>query len=166
MRTVALLLSLTAAAAYADEVDLSHGHRGDKPPTFVVRAEGGNEFAPFGFAGGALSWLSDSGFELEAGAGGGFPGLQLGIAARHLFGEGASFLVTEIALAGNTRVQRGGSPDRFLNPAGGSNLWTDLGVGFEQRNELLDLSVVGCLVFTTQSLTPQWAIHGGVGFGF
>ena len=47
-----------------------------------------------------------------------------------------------------------------------SSLWTDIGFGFEQRQDTLDVSVVGCIVFTTSSLTPQWAIHGGVGFGF
>ncbi len=169
VRTAALLLLFLPSAAYADLVDLSE-RRSGRPSSWVVRAEGGNAFAPYGFAGGALSWLSESGFEFEAGAGGGFPGLQLGFAARRLFGEGGSYFVTEIALAGNTRVNRGAAAaEHTLNTASSlarSSLWTNIGVGFEQRQELVDVSLVGCIVFTTASLTPQWAVHGGVGFGF
>ncbi|MCA1827704.1 MAG: hypothetical protein ABR567_17670 [Myxococcales bacterium] len=168
MRTVALLL-LVPSVAYADVIDLSE-RRSGRPPSWVLRAEGGTEFAPYGFFGAALSWLTESGFEFEGGAGGGFPGLQLGFAARRLFGGGGSALVTEIALAGNTRVNRGASDaDRYINPQAAtakSSLWTNIGIGFEQRQDFFDVSVVACLVFTTASLTPHWAIHGGVGFGF
>ncbi|TMA31608.1 MAG: hypothetical protein E6J88_03720 [Deltaproteobacteria bacterium] len=168
MRTPALLLLRVPSVAYADLVDASE-RRAGRPSSWVVRAEGGSAFAPYGYAGGALSWLTESGFAFEAGAGGGFPGLQLGLAARRLFGEGGSYLVTEIALAGNTRVNRGASEaERSFGGASltRSSLWTDIGFGFEQRQDTLDVSVVGCIVFTTSSLTPQWAIHGGVGFGF
>jgi hypothetical protein len=169
VRTLALLLLFLPSAAFADLVDLTQ-RRGGRPPTIVLRAEGGNAFAPYGYAGGALSWLTETGFEFEFGAGGGFPGLQLGFAARRLFGEGGGYFVTEIALAGNTRVNRG-APENSLHPNtaavnGTSSLWTDIGIGFEQRQDVFDISVVGCIVFTTTSLTPRWAIHGGVGFGF
>ena len=36
--------------------------------------------------------MTDPHDELEIGAGGGFPGLQLGFAARHLFGDGPQYL--------------------------------------------------------------------------
>ena len=168
VRTIALLL-LLPSLALADEVDLTHGsrHRG-QVPTWVVRAEGGNEFAPFGYVGGAVSFLAGPHNELELGAGGGFPGLQLGFAVRQLFGEGGQFLLAELSLAGNTRVNRG-NPNPFLNAAAvgaQSSLWTSLGIGFEQRTDLLDFSVAADLVFTTADLTPHWSVHGGVGFGF
>ncbi len=169
MRTIALLLAV-ASAAMADEVDLSTRRHEGAPPTYVLRAEAGSEFAPYGYAGAALSWLTESGFSFEFGAGGGFPGLQLGLAARRLFGDGGSYLVAEIAVAGNTRVNRGASSaDRYLNAAAASangSVWTDIGVGFEQRQDFFDLSIVGSMALTTASFTPHWAVHGGVGFGF
>lgn len=172
VRTFALLLAalLLASAARADEVDLSSRRGPDRTPPLVVRLEAGNEFAPAGLVGGVVSWLTESQFEFELGAGGGFPGLQLGFAARRLFGDEGQYLVTELALAGNTRVNRGASDaDRYLSANAAQtkgSLWTNLGVGFEQRSSLLDLSVVGSLVLTTASLTPKWCVHGGVGFGF
>ena len=90
VRTLALLVALAPSFASADVVDLSRESRRDsgEPPTLVVRAEGGNQYAPFGYAGGCLSWMIDSYDVLEIGAGAGFPGVQLGFAARRLFGEG------------------------------------------------------------------------------
>lgn len=168
MRVLALLL-FVSTAALADEVDLSQRRGSGRPPQYVLRLEGGSAFAPYGLVGGTLSWLTESQFEFELGAGGGFPGLQAGLALRRLFGEG-QYLVTEIAIAGNSRVNRGASDaDRYLNAAAAQakgSLWTDLGIGFEQRSELFDLSLVGALVLTTASLTPKWCFHGGVGFGF
>ncbi len=168
MRTLALLL-LASTAALADEIDLSQRRSSGRPPSYVLRVEGGNEFAPYGRVGGSLSWLTESLFEFELGAGGGFPGLQAGFAVRRLFGEG-QYLVTEIAIAGNSRVNRGAADaDRYLSAGAAQakgSLWTDLGVGFEQRSDLFDLSVVGALVLTTASLTPKWCVHAGVGFGF
>ncbi len=106
MRTLAVLL-LLAPAAFADEVDLTPRSRSEhKPASLVVRGEGGTAFAPFGYLGGCISWLTASKLELELGAGGGFPGLQLGIAARQLFGERGGYLLLELAIAGNTRVNR------------------------------------------------------------
>jgi hypothetical protein len=164
------LLLVCSTAALADEVDLSQQSSEGRTPQIVVRAEGGSEFAPYGLVGGAVSWLTESQFSFELGAGGGFPGLQLGFAARRLFGDFGSYFVTEIAIAGNTRVNRGASnADRYLNAgaaSGRGSVWTNLGVGFEQRADVIDFSLVGCLVLTTASLTPHFAVHGGVGFGF
>jgi len=169
VRILALLVVIPAAAL-GDEVDLSPRRGSGRPPQLVLRAEAGNDFAPYGRIGGAVSWLTESQFEFELGAGGGFPGLQLGFAARRLFGDEGQFFVTEIALAGNTRVNRGASDaDRYLSASAAQtqgSLWTDLGLGFEQRTDLFDLSVVGSLVLTTASLTPKFCFHGGVGFGF
>jgi hypothetical protein len=173
VRTLALLLVLAPSLALADEVDLSHGRFRDdnaRPPRVVLRLEGGNEFAPFGQLGGCLSYMTDPHDELEIGAGGGFPGLQLGFAARHLFGDGPQYLVAELFLAGNTRVDRG--RDRNLQQisvlaANSQNsLWTGVGLGIEQRVDFYSFSVAGNIVFTSTSLTPHWSIHGGVGLGF
>ena len=165
-----IALWLLPSIALADEVDLTLRRRsGGEPARLVVRAEGGNEFAPFGYVGGAVSWLFAGRNELELGAGGGFPGLQLGAAARQLFGgEGPQFLLLELSVAGNTKVDRAASnPNPFLNVgAAQSSLWTSLGLGFEQRTDVVDVSIAGDIVFTTSSLTPHFAIHGGVGFGF
>jgi hypothetical protein len=176
VRALALLVALTPALALADEVDLSRGNpRGDDfhAPRLVVRLEGGNEFAPYGRIGGCLSWMIDPNDELEFGAGGGFPGAQLGFAVRRLFGLGEASgqnLLAEIFLAGNTRVNRGADQSSAVvnAAASGSNssLWTGLGFGFEQRQDFYSVSVSGNIVFTSTSLTPHWSLHGGVGFGF
>ena len=169
MRTLVLLL-LVSTATLGDEIDLSQHTSAGRPPQYVLRAEAGSAFAPYGLVGGAVSWLTESQFEFELGAGGGFPGLQLGLAARRLFGDSGQFFVTEIAIAGNTRINRGAADaDRFLSASaaqGKGSLWTDLGIGFEQRTDLFDLSVVGSFVLTTASLTPKFCVHAGVGFGF
>jgi len=158
-------------AVWADEVDLTpRSRRSGRPPSIVIRAEAGSEFSPYGYVGGVFSWMAGPSNELEFGAGGGFPGLQLGFAARQLFGGGGQFFFGELSLAGNTRVNRGASDaDRLANPQltnASSSLWTSLGLGFEQRSDFIDFSVAGSIVFTTASLTPHWSVHGGVGFGF
>lgn len=170
MRLLALLL-LLPAIAFADEVDLTRGgRRRGGIPAWVLRAEGGNAFAPYGYVGAALSWLPSPHNEFELGAGGGFPGLQLGINARQLFGEGGQFLLAELFIAGNTRVNRGlDSQSALVNPQGAaasSSLWTGLGFGFEQRSDIFDLTVAGNIIFTSTSFTPHFALHGGIGFGF
>jgi hypothetical protein len=169
VRTLAFLL-LFATAALGDEIDLSQRRGGDHAPAVVLRAEAGSAFAPYGFVGGTVSWLTESQFAFELGAGGGFPGLQLGLAARRLFGDLGSYLVTEIAIAGNTLVNRGAATANPLINAGATSgkgsAWTCIGIGFEQRTDVIDLSLVGSIVFTTASLTPQFAVHGGIGFGF
>jgi hypothetical protein len=173
VRTLALLLVLAPSLALADEVDLTHGRFRDdnaRPPRVVLRLEGGNEFAPFGRLGGCLSYMTDPHDELEIGAGGGFPGLQLGFAARHLFGDGPQYLAAELFLAGNTRVNRGRDQNAILINAQAANaqssLWTGVGLGIEQRQDFYSLSIAGNIVLTSTSLTPHWSIHGGVGFGF
>ncbi len=172
VRTLALLVVLAPALALADEIDLSRGSRRDRgePAKIIVRAEAGNEFAPYGYAGGCVSWLIDPHDELEVGAGGGFPGLQLGFAVRRLFGEGGQYFLGELFLAGNTRVNRGlerGSAQINAEAAGAnSSLWTGLGLGFEQRTDFFSVSVATNIIFTSTSFTPHWAIHGGVGVGF
>ena len=170
MRTLALLVALAPSFAFADVVDLSRESRRDsnEPPTLVVRAEGGNQYAPFGYAGGCVSWMIDSYDVLEIGAGAGFPGLQLGFAARRLFGEGGQYLVAELFLSGNTRVNRGVDQPSSNTAAthATSSPWTGLGFGFEQRSGFLDFSLVGNIVFTSTSFTPRWAVHGGLGIGF
>jgi hypothetical protein len=172
VRTLALLLALAPSFALADEIDLSKGGRRDPgaQATWVVRAEGGNEFAPYGYVGGCVSYLLDDHDALEAGAGGGFPGLQLGFAVRRFFGEGGQHFVGELFLAGNTRVNRGldrGSAQvNAQAAAANSSLWTGLGFGFEQRTSFLSLSLAGNIIFTSTSFSPHWAVHGGLGFGF
>ncbi|HET7787932.1 MAG TPA: hypothetical protein VFL36_18310 [Myxococcales bacterium] len=173
MRPLALLLILAPSLALADEVDLTRGRFRDdtsRPPRVVIRVEGGNEFAPFGELGGSLSFMTDPHDELEIGAGGGFPGLQLGFAARHLFGEGGQYLAAELFLAGNTRVNRGRDENaRLINLQGAnaeSSLWTGIGFGYEMRQDFYSLAITGNIVFTSTSLTPHWSLHGGLGFGF
>jgi hypothetical protein len=172
VRLLPLLLAaaLLPSPARADELDLSRSRPSGKPPSLVVRAEGGSDFAPYGNVGGAVSWLTESQFEFEAGAGGGFPGLQLGFAARRLFGERGSYFVSEIAIAGNPRVNRGAADaDKYLSAGAVSakgSVWTLVGIGFEQRQDLINLSLVGSIVFTTASFTPHFAVHGGVGIAF
>jgi hypothetical protein len=172
VRTLALLVVLVPSLALADEIDLSRGSRRDRgePARFVVRAEAGNEFAPFGYVGGCVSYLLDANDELELGAGGGFPGLQLGFAVRRLFGEGELRPVAELFLAGNTRVNRGleqGSAQVNAEAAAAnSSLWTGLGFGFEQRTSLFSINVAGDIIFTSTSLSPHWSVHGGLGLGF
>jgi hypothetical protein len=170
VRTIALLLAVAPSLALADVIDLSRATPRDRgePPALVVRAEAGNQFAPFGYLGGCISWMIDAHDVLEFGAGGGFPGLQLGFAVRRLFGEGGQFIFAELFLAGNTKVNRGVEQPSGPTAAtrATSSLWTGLGLGFEQRTGLVDVSLAGNIVFTSTSLTPHWAIHGGVGFGF
>lgn len=174
MRPIALLavgLLLVPVSAFADEVDLTprSRHR-NETPKLVLRAEGGNAFAPYGFLGGCLSYLTDSAFEFELGAGGGFPGLQLGFAARRLVGQQGSYFAFEIFLAGNTRVNRGASDaDIQLNAQAAnarSSLWTGIGAGIEQRLGFFDLSFAADLVLTTASFSPHGSVHGGIGLAF
>jgi len=173
VRTLALLLALVPSLALADEVDLTRGSSRSDPSAvarWIVRAEAGNEFAPYGYVGGCISYLIDPYDALEAGAGGGFPGLQLGFAARRFFGSPQQHFLAELFLAGNTRVNRGAEEgSRLLNPdaaQASSSLWTGLGLGFEQRSGFFSVSVAGNIIFTTTSLTPHWAVHGGIGLGF
>lgn len=167
MRTLALLLA-AALPAFADEVDLTpHSRSADRPPKLIFRGEAGSDFAPYGNVGACVSWLTDSAVEFEAGAGAGFPGVQLGFAVRRLFGERGGYFLTELAIAGNTHVNRGATDaDRFANAAGTSSLWGSLGFGFEQRQDFFSFSLVGSLLSTFSNPTIHFAVHGGVGVGF
>ena len=159
----AALLCLLAPPARADVEDLSPRARSSDqtPPTLVLKAEGGSNFAPYGNAGAALSYFNDwSGSELEAGAGAGFPGLQLGFALRKLLGERGDFFASELSVVYNSRVTRGIDP---LNPGSGTHLWLNLGVGFEHRAGWLDFGVTGGLTLIGFSQTPQGFVRGGVG---
>src|SRR2546430_16324084 len=115
LRALALLAARVPSRAFAAEIDLSRGGGRERaePASVVVRAEGGNEFAPYGYAGGCVSWMVDPNDVLEFGAGGGFPGLQLGLAGRRLFGfgEGGRYILAELVLAGDTRGERRGGPN-------------------------------------------------------
>jgi hypothetical protein len=175
VRSLALtLLAMTALVtlpARADEVDLSQtqGQRNQGPAEFILKAQGGSTFAPYGYIGGALSWLVGSNFELEGGAGAGFPGLQLGLAARTVFNVGeenaGQFLLGELSIAGNTKVNRASNQQSNPTIAGQSSLWTSLGFGGELRKDFFAIDLVASIVFTTSDLTPHFAIHGGIGFG-
>jgi hypothetical protein len=172
VRTLALLLGFFPALAFADEIDLSRVSPRERAAaaSWIVRLEAGNEFAPYGYVGGCVSYLLDPNDELEVGAGGGFPGLQLGFAIRRLFGDAELHPVGELFLAGNTRVNRGREQNSPIVNApaseANSSLWTGLGFGFEQRTGLFSLNVAGDIIFTSTSLSPHWSVHGGVGLGF
>jgi hypothetical protein len=163
--------ALMALPARADEVDLSqtHGQRNQGPAEFVLKIQGGSTFAPYGYVGGALSWLVGSNFELEGGAGAGFPGLQLGLAARTVFNLGeenaGQFLLAELSIAGNTAKNLASNQQANPTISGQSSLWTSLGFGGEIRKDFYAIDLVASIVFTTQDLTPHFAIHGGIGFG-
>ncbi len=103
------------------------------------------------------------GAELEAGAGAGFPGVQLGVSARKLFGDLGEFFVFELSLAGNAKVSRGTNP---LDPTKGTHVWTNLGIGFEHRAGLFSLGLTGGAAFLSFSQTPAAYVHGGIGLGF
>jgi hypothetical protein len=162
----AALLGLAAAGARADVEDLTPTtRRGDlRPPTFVLRAEGGSGFSPYGYTGACLSYYNDlTGAEFEGGAGAGFPGLQLGLSVRKLIGFEGDFLVTELAVAYNSQALRGTAQQNGL--AGGSHSWFNLGFGFEHRAGFLSLSASAGISLPGFTQTPQGYVHGGVGFG-
>lgn len=168
VRRLAFLFAFLPLAALADEVDLTpRSRRALRPPTLVLRAEGGTEFSPWGMAGGTLSYLTASKLELELGAGYGFPGLQLGFLTRYLFGDRGGYFVTELGVAGNTRINRLGDSnvDPVLNPGGRSktsSVWSLLGLGFEQRQDWFSYGLGIDLVIGTD-FSAHYAIHGGLG---
>jgi hypothetical protein len=164
----ALLMSGTLAAR-ADVVDLSRSSgRGDSDlGGFSVRAEFGNDFAPYGLVGAAFSYVASTGTAVEAGLGAGFPGLQLGGGIRQLFATGGGFnIAVELAIAGNTKQQRasnvvvtgGGDTSRYI--------WTSLGGGFELRPGPFTASLIAALAFTPADGEAHFGLHGGVGYYF
>jgi hypothetical protein len=158
-----------AFAARADVVDLSKNERrgGESDLGGIcVRAEFGNDFAPFGLVGAAFSWVASTGTALEFGLGAGFPGLQLGGGVRQLFATGSGFnIAIELGLAGNTKQQRasnvvvtGGDTSRYI--------WTNLGGGFELRPGPFALSAMADLSFTPADGEAHFGFHGGLGYYF
>jgi hypothetical protein len=164
-----LLVSCVTSAARADVVDLSKGsRRGDDSDLggFSIRAEFGNDFAPFGLVGAAFSWVAPTGTAFEAGVGAGFPGVQLGGGIRQLFATGGGFNVAiELGIAGNTKQQRasnlvvtGGDTSRYI--------WTNLGGGFELRPGPFAVMAMADLSFTPADGAAHFGVHGGVGYYF
>src|ERR1700686_3217102 len=169
-RAVACQLLLGAAAAAcaatearADVVDLTgSGRRGsDRPPILVLKLTGGTGNAPFGKVGGCLSYLNEATLtEVELGAGAGFPGTQIGGSLRKLFGELGDYVAFELSVAGNTRTVRGRDP---LNPASGTHVWTNLGIGFEPRSGAFSFGVAGGGTFISFTQTPEAYAYASLG---
>jgi hypothetical protein len=160
-------LVLFACAAEADVVDLTRGGRRSESELggFSVRGEFGNDFAPYGLVGAAISWVASTGTALEAGAGAGFPGVQLGGGIRQLFATGGGFnIAIELTLAGNTKQQRasnvvvGADTSRYI--------WSNLGGGFELRPGPFTASLIAALAFTPADGSAHFCVHGGFGYYF
>ena len=165
---VGLVLAL-AFAARADVVDLTRGGtRGDGQLNrgLSLRAEFGNDYAPYGLVGAAISYLTETGTAFEGGAGAGFPGVQLGVAIRQLFGTGGFNVAIEISFAGNTKQQRATT---VVAPVADTSryLWTSLGGGFEFRPAgSFTASLIGALAFTPADGEAHFGVHGGLGYYF
>jgi opacity protein-like surface antigen len=164
----AAAVALLCTAARADVVDLSEGQRrrSVSGSGFSLRADFGNAFAPYGYAGGAIGYMSEGLFGFEAGAGAGFPGVQLGFALRKLFGEGNSYLATELSIAGNTKVARGASSGVPTPNSASQNIWGSIGMGFEQRIGHWAVNTTVDLAFTPSDSQAHFGVHGGIGFYF
>jgi len=157
------MLLMAPAIARADELDLTESTRpgSTRPSTLAVIASGGSNFSPFGNAGGALSYFNEfAGGEIEAGAGGGFPGIQAGVMLRKLFGADGDYLVFEFGLAYNSRVLRGANPDVI---GSGAHTWTDVGIGYEHRAGLFLLGFTGGIALTGFSQTPSAYLRASAG---
>jgi hypothetical protein len=131
-----------------------------------LRLEAGNSFSPYGFVGACVGYLADGLFGVEAGVGTGLPGVQFGVAARKLFGEGGSYLATEVSLAANTKVARGRQTDIPQPTTTDQYVWTSLGAGFEQRTGRITLGFIASVAFTPSDANAHFGIHGGVGVLF
>ena len=163
-----LALVLFSCAAEADVVDLTRGGRRSESELggFSVRGEFGNDYAPYGLVGAAISWVASTGTALEAGAGAGFPGVQLGGGVRQLFATGGGFnIAVELTLAGNTKQQRasnvvvtGADTSRYI--------WTNLGGGLELRPGPFTASIIAALAFTPADGNAHFGVHGGFGYYF
>jgi hypothetical protein len=165
---LAAALALFASAAQADVVDLTTGgrRRSSSVTGFSLRAEAGNSFSPYGYVGATLGYLTDSLFAIEGGLGAGFPGVQLGLAVRKLFGESGSYIATELAIAGNTKVPKGGAPQVPQPVATDRYIWTTLGGGFEQRTGRVTVSIIAAVAFTPSDASAHFGLHGGIGLLF
>ena len=166
-----ILLGLTVAGAFAaraDVVDLTRGGRRGETDLggLSVRAEFGNDFAPYGLVGAAVSYLTAAGTAFEAGAGPGFPGVQLGLGIRQLFGAGGFNVAIELGFAGNTKQPRA-SRDIATTADSSRYVWTNLGGGFELRpGGPFTASVIAALAFTPADGEAHFGLHGGVGYYF
>jgi hypothetical protein len=161
-----LALAGASVPSRADVVDLSSGARrsSGRPGALVIKGEGGSAYAPFGYVGGAISYLNEAALvEIEAGAGAGLPGVQAGVSLRKLFGDLGEYFLVELSVAGNSKVSRGTNP---LDPTKGTQVWTNLGIGFEHRAGLFSLGLSGGASFFSFSQTPAAYVHGGIGLAF
>lgn len=166
-----ILLGITLAGAFAargDVVDLSRGGRRSDTDSggLSLRAEFGNDYAPYGLVGAAISYLTSTGTAFEAGAGAGFPGVQLGLAVRQLFGGAGFNVAVELSFAGNTKQQR--ASQVVASTVDTSRyIWTSLGGGFELRpGGPFSASVIAALAFTPADGGAHFGLHGGVGYYF
>jgi hypothetical protein len=166
-----MLLGITLAGAFAaraDVVDLSRGGRSSESDLggLSLRAEFGNDFAPYGLVGAAISYLTSTGTAFEGGAGAGFPGVQLGVGVRQLFGVGGFNIAIELGFAGNTKQQRA---SRVVTTTADTSryIWTNLGGGFELRpGGPFTASVIAALAFTPADGQAHFGLHGGIGYYF
>ena len=157
---------LAPAGARADEEDLGRRTSSDKPRTWVVRLEGGNEYAPWGHIGACVSYLNlDALAEIEVGGGTGLPGFQGGIALRKLLGDEGNYVVLELSVAGNAVKELGRDP--LIGHFNASHFWSALGGGFEHRAGFLSISVIAAAAFTgAADGVPHLMVHGGAGLSF
>jgi len=167
-----ILLGITLAGAFAaraDVVDLTRGgDRSQSEPLtgLSVRAEFGNNFAPYGLVGAAVSYLSSSRTAFEAGAGAGFPGVQLGLGIRQLFGGGGFNIAFELTFAGNTKQPRA-STEPGINPGASRYIWSSLGGGLEMRlGGPITASAIAALAFTPGDGNVHFGFHGGLAYYF
>jgi len=167
-----ILLGITLAGAFAaraDVVDLTRGgERSDSEPLggLSMRVEFGNDYAPYGLVGAAVSYLTSTGTAFEAGAGGGFPGVQLGLGIRQLVGGGGFNVAIELTFAGNTKQPRA-STQVGINPDTSRYIWSSLGGGFELRLAgRLTASAIAALAFTPADADVHFGFHGGLGYYF
>jgi hypothetical protein len=165
-----ILLGITLAGAFAaraDVVDLTRSGRVSEyePGGLSVRAEFGNEFAPYGLVGAAIGYLTSTGTAFEGGLGAGFPGVQLGIGVRQLIGGGGFHVAIELAFAGNTKQQRAST---IIGTADTSRyIWSSLGAGFELRLwGPVTASAIAALAFTPADGEAHFGVHGGLGVYF
>jgi len=164
----AAALALFCTSARADVVDLSGGSRRSTLGSsgMSLRADFGNAFAPYGYAGGAIGYMTEGLFGFEGGVGAGFPGLQLGFSLKKLFGERGSYLATELTIAGNTKVKRGGNTGVPNATSTSQNIWTSIGLGFEQRIGHFGVGTIIDLAFTPSDSTAHFGLHGGIAYYF
>jgi len=160
---LAIALALSSSGARADEEDLTDASRPGSihPSTLAVLASGGSNFAPYGTIGGALSYFNEAiEGEVEVGAGAGFPGVQVGVNLRKLFGANGDYLVFELGLGYNHAILRGVDPGTVSS---GSHAWTNLGLGYEHRAGWFVFGFSGGVSFSGFSQTPSAHVRASAG---